>query len=244
MDGEAVVKVAELAEQAIGTVHHEDDVAYSAVPYTQIRAERKDEPDLLCLQTLEGLVDYLEANVDALEPEGVMIHVSGPSLVRVISKLHGRDTAQRSTVVAAAAADLTESFLGRWMDLETALIGLETRFQQNSGRAMAVRILGNVTEDAEVQTEDDGISQTVSQRAGFTLSDREGVPNPVALQPYRTFHEVEQPESPFLLRLRRGREVEASFWLADGGRWELEAVENVAAWIESHTADLGFPVIM
>ena len=51
------------------------------------------------------------------------------------------------------------------------------------------------------------------------------------LRPYRTFLEVEQPESEFLLRLDEDGNV--GLFEADGGMWELEAKRRVAAYFEA-----------
>lgn len=50
------------------------------------------------------------------------------------------------------------------------------------------------------------------------------------LRPYRTFQEVEQPESIFLIRVSdRG----ISFIEADGGMWRLTARETIKKYLES-----------
>ncbi|MDL2276354.1 hypothetical protein LJC02_01750, partial [Breznakia sp. OttesenSCG-928-G09] len=47
--------------------------------------------------------------------------------------------------------------------------------------------------------------------------------------PFRTFAEVEQPNSRFLLRVREGGEM--ALFEADGGAWKLEAQNNVSTFI-------------
>lgn len=56
------------------------------------------------------------------------------------------------------------------------------------------------------------------------------------LQPYRTFLEVEQPASDFLLRL--DKEGRPALYEADGGAWKLEAKRNIAAYLCEQLADL------
>lgn len=53
------------------------------------------------------------------------------------------------------------------------------------------------------------------------------MPNPVYLAPYRTFREVTQPLSPFVLRMKQGREgglPTVALFEADGGKWKLDAI--------------------
>ena len=58
----------------------------------------------------------------------------------------------------------------------------------------------------------------------------------VNMQPFRTFREVEQPESVFLLRLDGNGNV--GLFEADGGVWKLEATRNISAYFEQKLADL------
>jgi len=58
----------------------------------------------------------------------------------------------------------------------------------------------------------------------------------VMLTPYRTFLEVEQPTSEFLLRLND--EGEVGLFEADGGMWALTAKDRIAAYFEEKLCDL------
>jgi len=54
--------------------------------------------------------------------------------------------------------------------------------------------------------------------------------------PFRTFLEVAQPESEFILRLDGSGQI--NLIGADGGAWKLEAVRNIAAYFEEKLGDL------
>lgn len=58
----------------------------------------------------------------------------------------------------------------------------------------------------------------------------------VPLRPYRTFQEVEQPESEFLLRL--DEEGNIGLFEADGGMWKLTARQTVKAFLEKELSGL------
>ena len=83
---------------------------------------------------------------------------------------------------------------------------------------------------------DNGISQEVSVRTGAVLKEQQTVQPIVRLQPYRTFLEVEQPASDFLLRL--DKEGRPALYEADGGAWKLEAKRSIAAYLGEQLADL------
>lgn len=58
----------------------------------------------------------------------------------------------------------------------------------------------------------------------------------VMLRPFRTFLEVEQPESEFLLRVDLDEGI--GFFEADGGIWKLEAKKNIADYFLKNMGDL------
>jgi hypothetical protein len=103
-------------------------------------------------------------------------------------------------------------------------------------------LAGNLKAGREVTTQDDGVSQTATVKAGVTLVDTAKVPNPVPLKPYRTFIEVNQPESSFVLRLKQGyRENELpsiALFEADGGAWRLEAIQSIAQYLRTALPEL------
>lgn len=71
---------------------------------------------------------------------------------------------------------------------------------------------------------------------GDTYSDHDlvRIKPRVALRPFRTFLEVEQPESEFLLRLDDDGNV--GLFEADGGMWQQTAKASIAAYFEDKLA--------
>ena len=86
--------------------------------------------------------------------------------------------------------------------------------------------------DNSVQVDDDGVTQTVSSASGVVLVKEEKIPNPVTLAPFRTFSEIEQPESSFVLRVNdRGR---VGLFEADGGSWRNTAMLRIKEYLDNH----------
>jgi hypothetical protein len=105
-------------------------------------------------------------------------------------------------------------------------------FSPEGDRAKVLSIVGNIKEESVKNTGDDGVTQTVTARAGIARVENVEVPNPVMLYPYRTFREVAQPGSLFVLRLRTGQVAPTcALFEADGGRWRLEAIDRIAAYL-------------
>ena len=71
---------------------------------------------------------------------------------------------------------------------------------------------------------------------GFSCTALVEVKPRIQLQPFRTFLEVPQPESEFLLRVDPNEGI--GFFEADGGVWKLEAKRNIADYFEKNLKDL------
>lgn len=106
------------------------------------------------------------------------------------------------------AKALTPQFtFERFHDAENFNISLQSAFVKNDDRDVTLKVVGNIREEAVNQIGDDGVSQSVVAQTGVATRANVVVPNPVMLQPYRTFVEVEQPVSPFVFRMQMGQGV-------------------------------------
>lgn len=243
MDGTAVNAIRDLAQQAAGKdvlVWNGAGEEFSSVALHRLpREEKPDQPATLIINSLQGLVDYIQANRDRLSGEECFVHVLSPTSVRVVSGLQER--AARFTYIEAKANDLFAELVEHPMPLLDANIALQARVADGFDRDKVLKLLGNIRDQAELKVDDDGVTQAIGTRAGIALSDESKVPNPVTLAPYRTFREIDQPESPFIFRLHRSGSLDkaptASFHDADGGKWELRAVEEIASWLTGKVGD-------
>lgn len=132
----------------------------------------------------------------------------------------------------ADAPGLRTGFRGR----EVALIELRSLCIPNEGTAYLLDLLSRMTNENSVSTNDNGVTQTVEARQGVALNALVEIKPRVMLRPFRTFLEVEQPESEFLLRVDPDEGI--SFFEADGGIWKLEAKKNIADYFLKNMGDL------
>ncbi len=198
---------------------------------------RAPEPRAVALHTLSGLVTYLRSQLDKLAAERLAVHVISPGKVELLSCLEGFYQ-QRLTYVSCEAEGPRFQF-GRWMSVEEFVISLQSIFLDSGDRAAVLKVFGNLKEQTTKKTQDDGVTQVVTASAGIVREAEVPVPNPVLLQPYRTFSEVEQPLSKFVLRLQQGPQV--ALFEADGGAWRLKAIENIVAYLTAEK--LGVSII-
>lgn len=113
-------------------------------------------------------------------------------------------------------------------------IELRSKFSPGMGVDYLLDLLSRMSKDSGVTTRDNGVSQEVEARQGVSLKALVTVKPRVALRPFRTFLEVEQPESEFLLRLDDNGNV--GLFEADGGMWEQAAKASITAYFEDKLA--------
>lgn len=188
-------------------------------------------------------VDTLEALVKLIRTEGVaqspLLYVRVNSARRVVvdSTYTGRDYAQYSRLpLYEAVSDVPGITTNQSMTQEQAVVELQSLYAVTPDRDYLLSLLSRIDVNQGVSSVDNGISQEVSIRTGAVLKEQQTVQPIVRLQPYRTFLEVEQPASDFLLRL--DKEGRPALYEADGGAWKLEAKRNIAAYLGEQLADL------
>ena len=66
------------------------------------------------------------------------------------------------------------------------------------------------------------------------------VPSPVHLKPYRTFDEIDQPESDFIFRIQSDKfdGITCALFSADGGAWKTEAKQRIKEYLSNELSDL------
>jgi hypothetical protein len=200
---------------------------------------RESQAATLQIHTLSGLVAYLTKDVDKLDEDEtangpVYVYVVSPTQVDVLGPPQGRHQSRPHPVLVMAYP--AKPKLNQYIPLEDAIINLQTAFVDTDQRAGLLRVLGNVTDEKVNSFKDDGISQSVTAKKGLSLAETVAVPNPLLLSPYRTFVEVEQPASLFVIRLKEnnGQPPYVMLAEADGGAWQNEATKNIAEYLNDH----------
>ena len=189
------------------------------------------------LSTLTGLVDYIINGTDKLT-ETLIVHIVSHNQVKVFSEL--RKDMARSNFIDCNAKTPQITF-ERFMELEQFNIMLQSCFLENYDRTAVLRVVGNVKEDNVRTTGDNGIAQVVTAKAGVATVGDVVVPNPVTLCPFRTFPEVDQPESKFVFRMKEG--PSAALFEADGGKWKIFAMQNIKDYLREELAGCNVKII-
>lgn len=196
-------------------------------------------------KSLLSVVDYIKANVDKCisGEERVVIHIKDYQSVYVMSEAL-IDSKEREQFIHAKAEVPAFSF-GNFYDAEAFNILMQSVFIQNEDAEILLKVVGNLKDSSVKTMGDDGVSQSVTMKVGVSTVADVKVPNPVSLMPYRTFLEVDQPESKFIFRMREGGKC--ALFEADGGAWKNNAARKIKEYFEfelSAQIDAGNVIIL
>lgn len=190
-----------------------------------------DRPTNLSVSGLDSIVKLVHNELDMFENLPVFIRVDDARLVSVFTTYDG--TMSRDCLYTAKCD--VPGFQDGLREYEQAIIELRSKFSPGMGVDYLLDLLSRVSKDSGVTTRDNGVSQEVEARQGVSLKALVTVKPRVALRPFRTFLEVEQPESEFLLRL--DDEGRVGLFEADGGMWKQTAKANIQAYFEEKLAE-------
>ena len=194
-------------------------------------------PAPLTVHTLTALRDYMKSNNDDVNLKSAYITVDNEWHVSLVTRVYGPQN-ERHTVITTSFDHIEPFNFGEWFDQETFLIKARSLFVDTDDLMTVVEYASKVEIKNEATIDDDGVTQSASVRmsASGALAEKKVAPSMVRLRPYRTFPEIDQPESMFLFRLRRTGDAGVKFALfeADGGAWKNTARQSIAEWLRKH----------
>ena len=171
-----------------------------------------------------------------------MVIVDDVNRVRLVSKLIGKDR-ERETLIEAKLRGVDTFSFGAFMTQEEFAIQFRSLFVPNADNDTdyVLSFVSKLSGGTAITTEDDGVTQQVGVSRGVSgkLTAKENAKPIVKLAPYRTFREIEQPESEFLLRTRLSDNTPTvALFEADGGAWRITAMKRIAEYIGSVCGDV------
>lgn len=206
------------------------------------RYDKEEMAYPLTATSLSSLIDYINGKQEELR-DSMIIHVESPTKVCLISGL----TKERKREELFCVTTNPNGFeFDHAYDQERFIINMQTAFEQTDETALILTVAGNVESKTVANYGDDGTSQKATISKGIAGKEDVLVPNPVILRPYRTFLEVEQPESKFIFRIKEGNDGQPFFKLieADGGIWKYEAVASIKEYLQENiNPALGITII-
>ena len=214
---------------------HKREVNIDGVTYSNrdLRVVDMPRPASLKLNTLTGLIDYIKSSFDYDYTDDCMVHVVSPTRVDFISNIHGNDVKRNRIVIVEPL--LPDIDFGRFLNTESFNVMLQSCFVKNEDRDLLLKFTGNIQENTNRKTQDDGVTQVVEMKVGVANVENVKVPNPVTLAPYRSFVEIEQVESEFIFRVKEG--PACAIYEADAGAWRNEAMKRIKMYLRIELGD-------
>ena len=234
MDNQVIPQIEDLVKKSF-TVKVGDQ-EYSALGLKPVYNDPRPEP--LVTGTLVSLGQYVRESLENLDQEKAFIHVESIEEVSLQTEYDGPSKRRTKIVRVLLDKDLKEFPFGNFMAPEEFMIKLKSLFQPTPDLADCIELASKTVTTNEIGTLDDGISQTLQVKKGVSGGLREGMVTKgiVKLKPYRTFRELDQPESDFILRLKPGSETTLptmTLFEADGGAWKLTALKTIKEFLIS-----------
>lgn len=229
---EAIEKIETMAQPQVFTRDNKHYVIDKDGGYTEILP---DIPmvDEIVLTSLDALVKMIRTEALKFQQP---LYVTIPSHMRVqcFSSPEAGFRYCRTMYYRVSATDVPGWESSVQMGFEEAIIAMRTRFQPSTDSEYVLQLLNNISTGSKVTFNDNGVATTVVTSQGVSLATSTNIRPIVNLRPYRTFQEVDQPESPFLIRVS---ERAIRFIEADGGMWKLKARQTVKEFLEAALAD-------
>lgn len=241
MIAKAIDRILQLAEPTIKDINGS---TYSNKQMFRLDTDLRAEP--IGCRTLTSLMDYIKANKDNFNGwHGYILHVTSETTVELISEL---DNDRRREKIMIAKADTPKLPIGWFIGHEEFTISVQANFihDPSTDVAAVLQFAGTVTDGTITDYSDDGVSQKATVRKGIASREEKRVPSPCRLRPYRTFHEVDQPVSSFIFRMRSGSNgPECALYEADGGAWTHTATDYIKEYLQAEleAAGVEMPVI-
>lgn len=210
-------------------------VTIDGTVYTDKPLHLPEMPTIETLRTdnLSSIVNFIKHAWDADlhdmdDTVQKIIHVEDAGKVNLYSSVCNECMDRQKFMTAEWAGNKFP--FGQFMDAEKFNILLQTCFMETDDLKVIQQVVGNLRDEAVQNYGDDGVSQSVTIRTGIATVGQVRVPSPAKLRPYRTFLEVEQPASLFILRMREGGKC--ALFEADGGLWRETARKNIRNYFE------------
>lgn len=213
-----------------------DDRHYTTEVLTSLQ---EPIPTGISVLTLSGLIDLVRRQIEGFKADAVLLHVVNHSTVE-LKEITSDKWGRRKVYATAKVPEYSGFRFGEYHAHEDFMISLQAGFVPTDDSEYLIKIAASLTAEVVTNSEDNGIAQNVGLRRGVVLKSTETLKSRVLLAPFRTFREVDQPKSEFVFRVKQnGSEIpKLGLFEADGGKWKVDAIANVAQYLETQLTGL------
>jgi len=228
---EAIDKIQKLVEGQEKTVII-DGKTYSDYGLKKVYSDPR--PSMLKVSTLDGIADYIKENLDGVDSNNSIIVIDSYDCISIYSPVEGERN-DRHQILESNLTEVDKFPFGRFIAQEDFIIKFSALFCGNDDKSKIISAASRM--QCINQTAGDDNGATTSRMASNEvlcpgIADDDMPQTVVKLKPYRTFREVEQPESAFIFRYKQeGGSPVIALFEADGGAWKLDAKAKIKAYL-------------
>lgn len=205
-----------------------------------VRPHKMPRQELFKVNTISGLCEWLLSSDGDEARKSCVVHVVDHKTINVFSSPDPYYRERHSYIQAEATVDVFP--FGKFMSIEEFVIKTSSLFVMTDNLQSMLKVVSSISSTDTLTVEDDGISQKVSIQNEVRRIAKVEISPFQQLRPNRTFAEVEQPESRFLLRMRAkgvaaGELPTVALFEADNAAWKIEAMGSIQQMIFSMLID-------
>jgi hypothetical protein len=200
----------------------------------------------IACNTLTGIVDFINMQ-DTLLPEErillipICIHIKSHCEVELIGDLDNKWLNKKLWVKAGCKVFDSTNMES---PLEEFLIWIQSCFVQDYETNYLLEILSKITASNGVEVTDKGVSLAIKRKKDIHFKENDKMRSQFSLRPYRTFSEIEQPESLFVLRVHDSANgISISMSETTDPTWKLRAINSIKAFFQERITDSSISII-
>lgn len=233
----AINKIAEMAlkNQKKDFIEHKGK-EYKLVndSYKELEKLEMCKPGEIEINSLSGIVSWLESNENDRNEEFIIV-IASEEEVFLIRK---RDKFEARAMIVKATAIPGSFEFNQYKDQKDFIINVHSSFVKDVEKTELIKQCSAVKNEGITTSVDDGISQKVTVSDGPRVAEKTAKAF-FSLAPYRTFSEVEQPRSTYLLRLdTRGvdkdKKVVCALFASKDKTWKNEAIASIKKYFKEN----------
>lgn len=228
-------KIEELVEGQVKPEFVEHDGLEYIKTKDGFRLNKYPEARGVSLYSLTGLVEMVKTTVK--EEVG---NIKLPLLINVdrndVKVLTTLDRYNNRSVLFDCSPTVPRIDFGSEMSVEQFIVLLSTAFVDTENTRKLIGAVSQLSVVEEIKLEDDGVTQTVTAKQGSSLSKKYQLQPIVNLKPIRTYSEIEQVESKYLLRVSKVGGIR--LLEADGGQWIMQAQQRIVEYLKLNLEEL------
>lgn len=200
----------------------------------------------IACNTLTGIIDFINMQDSMLVDDRILlppvcIHIKSHCEVELIGDLDNNWRTKNLWIKAGCEVFDSNCIV---KPLEGFLTWIQSFFVQDNETNEILSVLSKITASNGVEVTDKGVALAVERKKDIHFKENDKIRSQYSLRPYRTFSEIEQPKSLFILRVHEGVDgISISMNETTDPTWKIRAIESIKAFFQERITDSSITII-